>query len=102
MRQSWPDSGLGFRVEVTETFYGVPSSLGSKSCAPRATISKAITQVTPFCFFCFFLSSSSSSSFFFFFFLFLLLLFLSSSSSSSSFSSSSLLLSRLEMSDQKV
>ena len=29
VRQSRPDSGLGFQVKVFELFYGVPSSLGS-------------------------------------------------------------------------
>ena len=29
IRQSRPDSGLGFQVEFLETLHGVPSSLGS-------------------------------------------------------------------------
>jgi len=35
IRQSRPDSGLGFHVKVVETFNVVPSSLGSGPCEPR-------------------------------------------------------------------
>ena len=47
IRQSRPDSGLGFQAKVLETFSAVPSSLGSRMAASASLTALPISRHVP-------------------------------------------------------